>query len=418
MPTRADVLVIGGGIIGVSSAYYLARAGLDVHLVEQGEIAAGSSYGNAGLVTPSDSAPLPSPSALSKGLQWMLDARSPLYIKPRPDPELLSWLWRFRGACNRSAFRRAASLLTTLSRLSLELYEQLRKEEEIPALFQRRGLLLLYRTEVGFEEGQHYAEMMKAFGLDSDTLNREDVRARVSLVRPDVVGGIYFRTDAHVDPASFVRSLAERASVRGVTIHTRTEALRLQVKQGRVQAVFTTRGDFVARHVIVASGAWSPLLVRDLGVRLPVQAAKGYSITVGRPPQFPELPLILDEAKVAVTPLGERLRFAGTLELGGLDMSVNLTRVRAIEEGVRRYLNLDPQGQPLVELWRGWRPCTPDGYPVIGRLSTVENLWVATGHCMLGITQGPGTGKLVADMVTGREPMLDATPFHPARFGL
>ncbi len=418
MSTHADVLVIGGGIVGVSAAYYLAREGLNVHLVEQGDIAAGSSYGNAGLVTLAHSTPLPSPAALQKGLRWMLDPTSPLYIKPRPDLGLFSWLWRFRAACSEEAFRRAVPVLGALSRLSLDLYRQLLDEEDIDAIFEQQGLLLIYLTEEGFEEDQQFAASMREFGLTSDVLTGDEVRERVPQARADVVGGVYYHDDAHIDPAGLTRALAERARARGATLHTRTEVLGLEVQNGQVARVRTTRGDFTADHVVLAAGAWSPLLARDAGLRLPIQAAKGYSITVRRPQDFPEVPVILEEAKVAVTPMGDWLRFAGTLELAGLDMRINPTRVKAIKQGVRRYLQVNPDAEPLVELWRGLRPCTPDGYPIIGRAPRVSNLIIAAGHCMLGITQGPGTGKLVADLVVGRDPSVDITPFAPSRFNL
>ena len=418
MSTHADVLVIGGGIVGVSAAYYLAREGLNVHLVEQGDIAAGSSYGNAGLVTLAHSTPLPSPAALQKGLRWMLDPTSPLYIKPRPDLGLFSWLWRFRAACSEEAFRRAVPVLGALSRLSLDLYRQLLDEEDIDAIFEQQGLLLIYLTEEGFEEDQQFAASMREFGLTSDVLTGDEVRERVPQARADVVGGVYYHDDAHIDPAGLTRALAERARARGATLHTRTEVLGLEVQNGQVARVRTTRGDFTADHVVLAAGAWSPLLARDAGLRLPIQAAKGYSITVRRPQDFPEVPIILEEAKVAVTPMGDWLRFAGTLELAGLDMRINPTRVKAIKQGVRRYLQVNPDAEPLVELWRGLRPCTPDGYPIIGRAPRVSNLIIAAGHCMLGITQGPGTGKLVADLVVGRDPSVDITPFAPSRFNL
>jgi len=416
MSIRTHTLVIGGGIIGVSAAYYLARAGVDVHLVEQGDIAQGSSYGNAGLITPSDSIPLPSPAALSHGLRWMLDPTSPLYIKPRLQPHFLAWLWRFRAACTREAFERAVPVLTALSRYTSALYQQLEEEEHIEAAFQRRGLLLLYRTEAGFREGQEVAAAFRRFDISSQVLDRETVQARLPQVREDVVGGVYYQADAHLDPARFTRELAKRAAARGAVLHTHTEVLGLDVEKGRIRRVRTTRGDFVADEVVLAAGAWSPRIARDAGLHLPIEAAKGYSITVRRPQDFPEVPLILDEAKIAVTPIGEWLRFAGTLELAGLDMRINPVRVEAIKKGVRQYLRLNPDGQPLVELWRGLRPCTPDGYPIIGRASSPENLIVAAGHCMLGMTQGPGTGKLVVALVTGAEPDIDLAPFAVDRF--
>lgn len=413
---KPDVLVIGGGIIGVAAAYYLAREGTRVTLVERDTIAAGSSYGNAGLVSPSDSPPLPSPSALKKGVRWLFDPTSPLYIKPRPDPELLKWLWRFRGACNEAAFRRGMGPLYKLSAKSVALYRALVEEESIEAPFEQRGLLIVYRTPEGMEEGQQWAEAVRALGVKSEIWSAEQVRQRVPCARPEVIGGIYYREDAHMEPAGFVRQLAERARARGAIIQEHTEVLELETSRNAITRVVTTRGTFTPDQVVLAAGAWTPVLARKVGLRLPIQGAKGYSITVQRPDGYPEIPLILDEAKVAVTPMGSWLRFAGTLELAGLDLSVNPVRVAAIQQAVSQYLEISPEEEPLVELWRGLRPCTPDGLPIIGRPSRISNLVVAAGHCMLGISQGPATGKLVADLILGREPEIDPTPFRVDRY--
>ena len=411
-----DVLVIGGGIIGVSAAYYLARADASVTLVEQATIAAGSSYGNAGLVTPSESPPLPSPAALRKGVRWLFDPTSPLYIKPRLDPELWRWLWRFRGACHPDAFRRALAPLHELSRRSVELYEALVAEEGIEAPFERRGLLMVYTTPAGFAEGREWAETVHPLGIEYHVWEGARVREEVPLLRPGVVGGIYFVQDAHMEPAGFVRQLAARARAHGAELREQTEVLDFEVEGKAIRRVVTTRGTYAPDHVVLAAGAWSPHLGRRLGLALPIQAAKGYSLTVRRPPQMPELPLILDEAKVAVTPMGSWLRFAGTLELAGLDMTINPVRVAAIKRAVATYLTISPDEEPLVELWRGLRPCTPDGLPIIGRPPHLENLIVAAGHCMLGISQGPATGRLVADLALGQSPDMDLTPFRVERF--
>lgn len=412
----ASVLVVGGGVIGVCSAYFLAQEGFDVALVEQGDVAAGSSYGNAGLITPSDSLPLPAPGTLTKGLAWLLDPASPLYIPPRWDWELIRWLWRFRAAANGRTFQAHVPVLQALSRRSLELAEAIIAREHIDCHYRRRGLLILYRTSKGFEEGQHLAQLVKGFGLASEVWSRDAVAAKVPLVTDAVVGGMYFSTDAHLDPAAFVRGLAARLPAMGVHLHTHTEVIDFRVERGRVTTVVTTRGDWHPDQVVLAAGAWTPLLARHLGLRLPIQPAKGYSITVQRPEGFPELPLILDEAKVAVTPMGDRLRFAGTLELGGHSLTITRRRVEAIRQAVPRYLQLDPAAQPLVELWRGLRPCTPDGLPIIGRPQGLANLVIAAGHCMLGMTQAAATGKLVADLISGRKPEIDIQPFRVERF--
>ncbi len=412
----SSVVVIGGGVIGVCTAYYLAKAGVKVTLVEQGEVAAGSSYGNAGLITPSDSLPLPAPGVLSKGLAWLMDPASPLYIRPRLDWDLITWLWRFRAAANTRTFRQHLSLLQVLSRYSLDLMKQMVAEENIACHFQQQGLLIMYRTTGAWQEGQKLAQQVAEFGVTYEVWSSEQVMTRMPQARPQVVGGIYYAMDAHVDPARFVQGTAQRLVNMGVTLATHTEVLDFERKSGRVRGVHTTRGTFPADAVVLAAGAWTPLLARRLGVSLPIQPAKGYSITVQRPEGFPELPLILDEAKVGVTPMGDRLRFAGTLELAGHSLAITPRRVMAIRRAVTRYLDVDPDAQPLVELWRGLRPCTPDGLPLIGRLPTYNNVVVASGHCMLGMTQGPGTGRIVADLLLERPPEIDVHPFRVERF--
>ena len=396
-----DVIVVGGGIIGLSAAYCLARSDRSVLLVEKGDIGAGSSYGNAGLIAPSDSIPLPSPAAISQGIRWLLDPESPLYIKPRLDGDLLRWLWQFLRSSNRRTFLRSIPILRDLSRESLRLYREWMDEEGIEVPFAQAGLLIVFRTEKGFREGKSLADTLARFDLQSRVLSGDEVRAWVPHVRADVVGGVHYVEDAHFDPAAFLRAFAPKVEARGVHMLTHTEVLDFEVQGGRVQRVMTTRGDFAAEEVVLAAGAWTPVLARRLGARVPVQAAKGYSITIRRPQNFPEVPIILDEAKVAVTPMGETLRFAGTLELAGLNLGITLRRVNAIKRGVSEYLTIDPDREPLVELWRGLRPCSPTGLPYIERLTSVSNVIVATGHCMLGISQGPDTGCRVARMITG-----------------
>jgi len=246
-------------------------------------------------------------------------------------------------------------------------------------------------------------------------LNQTQIRSAEPGVLPNVVGGILFRGDAHVDPAAFVGSLAGRIERRGASIRTSTEVIGFQATGRRISAVQTTRGDFRPRFVVLAAGAWSAGLGRELGVHLPIEPAKGYSHTVTRPDGAPAIPLLLSEAKVAVTPFTESLRFAGTLELAGLDLSINRRRVRAIQAAVRNYHRCHEGGQTL-EIRRGLRPCTPDGMPVIGPAPAYDNLFIATGHGMKGVCLGPITGKLIAQMICSEQPLLDVTALSPQRF--
>jgi D-amino-acid dehydrogenase len=412
---RADVLVIGGGFAGVCSAHYLARRGKTVTLVERGDIASGCSSGNAGLIVPSHSLPMAAPGALARGFKWMFDPESPFYIKPRLSPALFSWLWKFRAACTEERARRSMAVLRDLHRASLALYDELAKLDGLAFGYAREGLLLLYRTDHGLEEGLQEAKLLGEAGIGSKTLSPSEVTTRVPHARSGLAGGILFPGDAHLDPASFVRGLAACCEAGGVQLRCGVEVLGFETSGRKITSVRTSRGDVAADQFVLATGSWSPSVARGLGLKIPIQPAKGYSITLRRPESCPPLPLLLMESKVAVTPLCDRMRLAGTMELAGLDLSINERRVEAIRRGAREYLDgLD--GMESGEVWRGLRPCTPDGLPILGRSRAFENLILATGHAMVGVSLGPVTGSLVAQMACGVKPDIDLAALSPERF--
>ncbi len=410
-----DVLIIGGGIIGVSAAYFLARAGTNVTVIEKGEIGSGCSYGNAGLICPGHSEPMPAPGVLTQGLKWLLDTESPFYIKPRLNSDLIRWLWRFQTFCNQNWFDTAVPLIRDLQRASLALYQEIIKEEKLDCHFEKRGGLTVFLTERGFEHGRHEAAALQRFGLQMAVLDATAVRSMETAVHPNVIGGIHMQEDAHITPDLFVTGLAQAAEGYGATFMTQTEVLGFETAKGRIAAVQTTRGKMRANQIILAAGAWTAPIVRDLDLNLPLQPAKGYSITVKRPSHSPQMYLYLGEAKVAVTPMGPHLRFAGTLELAGFDFAINQRRVNAILRAADSYL-ADSEERELVEIWRGMRPVTPDGLPYIGRTRRYNNLIVAAGHAMLGLSMGPITGKLVAEVVGEERPSLELIPFQVDRF--
>lgn len=416
MKEKQDIFIIGGGVIGVCSAYYLAKQGFEVTLVEKGEIAAGSSYGNAGLVVPSESFPLAAPGVLSLGLKWMLDPESPFYIKPRFDPEFMRWLWRFRSYCKEEPLRKAIPLFRDMQRASLELYHELMREEDIECHFEQRGLLVLFTSKREFEEKLHHLHLLQEYGLKAELLDTSRVREMVPMVSPNIVGVIHQLEDAHLDPALFVRGLADRAAALGVTILTNTEVLGLEKTGKQITSVNTTRGDYHPQQVVLAAGSWSSQLARDLRLKLPLQPAKGYSVTIKRPAEFPNIPLYLGDSRVVATPMGPHLRFAGTMELAGFDFSINQRRVKAILRAADQYL-VGLEEKEVVEIWRGMRPCPPDGLPYIGRTRSIENLIVATGHSYLGLSMGPITGKLVTQIMCGEMPQIDLSAMQVDRFG-
>ena len=415
MGNANDVLIIGGGIIGASAAYWLAEAGARVVLADMGAVGSGCSEANAGFVAPSHSIPLAAPGVVGKALKWMFDPESPFYLKPRPDLSLLAWLWRFRAACSPERMRRSAAILYELNAAGRRLYDDLHARDDLSFHLDRSGLLELYATEQGFQEGAAQAALLRSLGVEAQLLDGAEARAMEPLALPSVVGGIAFPIDAAVDPAEVVAELIRATERRGAVVRAHTEVLGFEAGGGRITAVETTRGTFAPDHVVLAAGAWTARLARPLGIRLPLQAAKGYSITFPRPEPAPARPLLLQEAKVAVTPYPSALRFAGTLELAGMELSIDRRRVDAITRAVGRYIHRDEAAEP-IEIWRGLRPCTPDGLAYLGRPAALDNLIIATGHAMKGVCQAPITGQLVADLICGRQPTIDLEPLNPNRF--
>jgi D-amino-acid dehydrogenase len=411
-----SVVVIGGGVIGVSSAYYLARDGWEVTLLDKGEVCAGSSYGNAGLICPSHVTPLAAPGVWWQGVKWMLDAESPFYIKPRPSVELARWLWRFRAACTPAQLRQAMPLLRRLSVESLELYREFAEKGGFDFGFRQSGSMTVFFTPEGLAHGREEARLLREVGAVVEVLDGPAARSAEPALRPGVVGALFCREDALLVPDRFVKGLARLAESHGIRVVTGTEAIGFRTSGDRITSVETTRGVLPADTIVLAAGAWSPEVGRALGLRVPIQPAKGYSLTYRRPARAPTIPLLPAEGRFSVTPMGEFLRFGGTLELAGMDVSINRRRVEALR---RKGLDcIEGTGDlELLEIWRGLRPCTPDGLPLVGRSRRFGNLVLAAGHAMVGMSLGPVTGKIVARLAANDVPPADLHLLDPDRFG-
>lgn len=418
MKRKSDVLIIGAGVVGICSAYYLSQKGYKVVLVEKGDVCSGSSYGNAGLIVPSHSVPLAEPGVISRGIRWMLKPESPFHLKVRFDRDLILWLWKFRRSCNDTHVQRSMPIIRDLSVESLRLFAELALQKELDFGYEQRGTLYLCKTEKGLQKATDEARLVREMGMEVEILNPTEAQVLEPNLRLNVLGGVFYPRNAHLRPYQFVRSLAGYVEKRGVEIKTSTEVLSIQSSGRMITEVRTTRGNFSPGEVLLAAGAWSPEIARDLKLKVPIQPAKGYSITYKRPQYGPTIPLMLAEAKVASTPLGDTLRFAGTLELAGMDLSVNRRRIEAITRTIPTYLpDLDPSRFQLVEIWRGLRSCTPDGLPLIGRARMYDNLTIAAGHSTIGMTQGPVSGKLVSCIISNEDPGFDLSQFSLERFG-
>lgn len=417
MSKEVDVLVIGGGVAGVCVSHYLLESRRQVTLLERNTICSGCSYGNSGLIVPSHSFPLAVPGVVWKGLKWMLNPESPFFVRLRFDRELFAWLWKFRAACTHEQMVRAVAALARLSQASIELYDELIGREQLDCGYDRRGSFLLFRTAEGLNAGLEEARLLHAHGITHRSMTGPQLHEMEPIIRPDLSGGLFFERDAFMNPSQFVDALAARLRKKGVAIEEQTEVCRIEHHAGRITRVRTTRGDYHPQQVVLAAGSWSPGLAGDLPFKLPVQPAKGYSVTFDNRGMKLNYPMIMAEAKAGVNPMGSMIRVAGTLEMTGIDLSINMRRVKAVVRSVDNYLDGFDENLALQNLWCGMRPCTPDGLPVIGIPESVSNLIVATGHAMLGMTLGPGTGKLVADLACNRKPLLDPIPYSPARFG-
>lgn len=404
MKQSQEVLIVGGGVIGVCIAYYLSEQGHSVTLLEKDEIGGGSSYGNAGLIVHGHAVPLAAPGVPLQGMKWLLRPDSPFYIKPRPSLELMRWLWYFLRVCRNEPMKQATSTLMSLNQASSRLYETIQQNHSLDSGFTQNGIIYLYNTEEGLKHGIEEAQLVREYGSGAQILESlSAVQALEPRVLPSVVGGVYYPDDGHIIPHNFVHEMARLLDTRGVTIHTKTEVLHFEKSGQRLSKVITTRGDYKPDWVVMASGSWSPLLSRELGINLPIQPAKGYSITVKSPEKLLSRPVMLSERKIAATPMADTLRFAGTLELAGHNDKINQRRVDAILQGVREYLP-DTDALELVEIWRGMRPLTPDSLPIIGASQRWGNLVIATGHGTLGMSLAPITGQLVAELFAGKAP--------------
>lgn len=419
MASTHDVAVVGGGVIGLCAARALTRAGRRVAVIEKADFGAGSSTGNAGLVVPSHVVPLAAPGVVGQGVRWLLRRDSPFRIKPRFDFDFLRWLWTFYTSCTERHVESSVPVLRDLSLTSRSLYEEWSDGEMEPSFgFHASGLLMLHKTEKGRKNDLEEAERATEAGLSVRVLGHEELRAFAPNVPDATAGGVYYEQDARLDPADLIEILSGELEKDGVEMWTDVAATGFRCENGTVRSIETTEGSIEPETLVFAAGAWSGRLGAELDLDVPVEPAKGYSVTLPVPDGRPEYPFILTEEKVSVTPLkDERVRFAGTLELAGFDASVDPHRITPILDVASGYVSKGSSPDPhATEPWVGFRPCTPDGLPIIGPVSRYDNLVMATGHCMLGVSLAPVTGKLVAEIVTGQTPSVDIGPLRLERF--
>jgi len=416
MTTKSDVLIIGGGPVGLSCAYYLLKSGRQVTLLDAKEIGKGSGSGNAGHIVPSHIIPLAAPGVVASALKWMLDpAHSPFGMKVSLSPNYISWLLKFVLACSESNVQRSIKPLNDLGQLSAKNFAQIVAEEKFDCSYQEKGLLFLYKTEKAFHDGQHEGEFMLKHGIPVSVYDKLKIHEVEPAALDDIIGGVHFTEDAHLNPAVFLKLLSDRVCEMGAEMLENTPVTGFETANGKILKVKTSTRDFEAEQIILAAGALSPSVARDLKLNIPIQPARGYSMTMSATKTMPSHALILGERRIAVSPMGDVLRFTGRLEVGNYSMEPNPVWLQRIENSAREYLRLDEK-LDVKETWAGLRPTTPDGMPIIGRSLNHSNLILATGHAMLGLSLGPGTGQVVAELLNGQQPAFSLSPMRLERF--
>lgn len=420
----AKVCVIGAGVIGLCAAYYCVQRGHSVIVVER-HLARrdGCSFGNAGMVVPSHFVPLAAPGMVALGLKWMWNPESPFYIKPRLDPALIAWGYRFWKAATPEHVRQSAPLLRDLSFTSRTAFVEISALPGHDFGLVKRGLLMLCKTARALNEEAHAAVWARELGIPAEVLDPRQAAALDPGVTMDITGAVYFPMDCHLTPDRFMSVLQTHLEQSGTQFQWGTEVTGWQRQGTSLRSLRTDSGsgpgpEIAADEFVLCGGSWSPALGRELGLGIPMQAGKGYSLTLSEPRELPQSCAILSEARVAVTPMDGRLRFGGTMEIAGLNSTINPIRVRGVIKSVRQYYPRFTEADFCdVQPWCGLRPCSPDGLPYIGRTKKYSNLTVATGHAMMGLSLGPVTGQLVAQIVGGETPAHDLSRLSPDRFG-
>ena len=411
-----NIVIVGGGIVGLSTAYFLHKNGHEVSVIDKSDFTQGASYVNAGYITPSHIIPLAAPGMMSKGLKWMFNSSSPFYLKPRWDPEFFRWAWYFKRASTKAKVEKAIPLIKDINIISRGLFEDIKASGDLGDFqLERKGLLMLYKTEKAGEEELEIAEKAKFIGLEVETLNLQQLKNLEPDVELDVAGAIHYECDGHTTPTEFMPKMVEYLRGVGVRIKSGEEVVSIDYEGHKIKDVTLRTETLKPDEVILAAGSWTSQLAKQLNIKIPLQAGKGYRININRNTNI-TYPAVLMETKVAVTPMVGFTRLAGTMEFSGINKIIRKERVEAIAKAAQQYYpELEITAEEKSAAQSGLRPVTPDGLPYIGRSSKFDNLCFATGHAMMGWSLGPATGLLIAEIIDGKKPSMSIEAFSPDR---
>ncbi|MGL6291583.1 MAG: NAD(P)/FAD-dependent oxidoreductase [Silanimonas sp.] len=412
---RDEVLVVGGGVIGLACAQALAAAGRRVRVLERDRLGAATSRGNCGTLTPSHALPLAAPGMIGKALGWMWKPDAPFLVRPRFDPALWAWLLRFAARCDERTFRAAIAPKAALLNASQALLGELVRLRGLDCGRRRDGLLYVWRDPAAFEAGCRSHALLRDHGVDVEEWSGARTEREEPALREGVAGALFFPDDGHLRPERYTAELARIAVQDGAAIDEGVEITGLAPDGEGWTATARDGRRWRARELLLASGPWAARMARPLGLRLPIIPGKGYSITYERPALAPRRPMVLRDHSVCVTAWDDGFRLGSTMEFAGYDDRLTRARLDALERGAAAALR-EPTGPVKREEWFGWRPMTWDDLPVLGGVPGQPGLWLAVGHGMMGMGMSAVTGRLLADLMTGREPVIDPAPYSVTRF--
>lgn len=414
---KGDVLIIGAGIVGLSTAYYLLESGWKVTVLEKGDARASCSIGNAGMIVPSHFTPLAAPGIVAQGIRWMFNKRSPFYLKPSLSPDLLSWGIKFLKHATARHVAQAAPSILQLNLLGKQTYEALAQQQEFAFGLEEKGILMLCKQEKTLEEETALARQAAQLGIDCKVLDPEQLKQAEPEVHLDVAGAVHYTCDAHLSPPQLIEQLISAVRRRGGVLLEHSPVRGIERSANRITAVLTEKGRHTADAFVLSPGAWLGKLAGKAGLPVPLMPGKGYSFMTDAFEGKLRLPALLMEERVSITPMNGRVRVGGTMELAGVNNKINLAKVEGIVRAVPKYYPAQKLSMPAKEeIWYGFRPCSPDGLPYLGRSRKLNNLLLAGGAGMMGLSTGPAMGKLISELINEEPTSLDLTAFTPERF--
>ena len=413
---KSDVIVVGAGIVGIACAHYLSASGLRVTVIDQGTIGGACSHGNCGYICPSHVLPLTEPGAIGTAVKSLFNPKAPFRVKPRLSPALLKWMWQFARRCNHRQMLAAGEHLKAILDSSMREYKRLMRDEALACEWKESGLLYVLQTEDGMEDfAKNDRLLTEHFGLSARRIEGRDLAAFDPALMHGLAGAFHYPNDASIRPDLLNASWSRRLKEHGVAFIEHCQLQRFEKSNRRVLQLATSQGTLQADRIVIATGAWSSRLSSELECPIPVEPGKGYSVTMSRPDPCPRYPLLFPEHRVGVSPFEHGYRIGSMMEFVGFDTTIPAHRIQQLGNSASHYL-ASPALVGELQTWYGWRPMTWDSLPIIGRAPRLENVYLATGHNMLGMSLATATGKLIAEMMTGRSPHLDPAAFSPQRF--